>query len=116
LYFNQATCINRLNDGQLKEQSLSMISKRIIEFLRMNVLSVDESLGIILRFLDLVSPTQANDLRDLLDVMDESEREFFLQSLKDDPSIYLSIKPLSESVSLDQLNLIYKEFPWIQQY
>lgn len=27
LYFNQATCINRLNDGQLKEQSLSMISK-----------------------------------------------------------------------------------------
>lgn len=116
LYFNQATCINRLNDGQLKEQSLSMISKRIIEFLRTNVLSVDESLGIILRFLDLVSPTQANDLRDLLDVMDESEREFFLQSLKDDPSIYLSIKPLSESVSLDQLNLIYKEFPWIQQY
>lgn len=116
LYFNQATCINRLNDGQLKEQSLSMISKRILQYLNLNVLTVDESFGIILEFLDLVSISQSNKLRDVLETLDDNEKEFFLDSILEDPAIYLSIKPLTESLSIDQLNKIYKAFPWVNQY
>ena len=116
IYFNQATCVNRLNDGQLKEQSLSMISKRIIQYINTGVLDADESLSIILEFLDLVSPSQSNELRDLLETLNYDERDFFLNSIVSEPSIYLSIKPMTESVSLDQLNEIYKRFPWIKQY
>ncbi|MDD3121891.1 MAG: hypothetical protein PHC62_00080 [Candidatus Izemoplasmatales bacterium] len=116
LYFNQATCINRLNDGQLKEQSLSMISKRIINFLNTNTLTADESLGIILDFIGFVSKTQEGELRDLIEIMDDIEKEFFVNAIKNDPSIYLSIKPMTESVSLDDLNAIYQTFPWIDQY
>ena len=32
--FNSSTCVNRLNDGQLKETSLTHIGHRIIEFIQ----------------------------------------------------------------------------------
>lgn len=118
LYFNQSTCVNRLNDGQLKEQSLSMISKRIIDHVKsiQDFASVDESMQMILDFLELVSPSQYEELKKMWDIMADDEKEFFIDSIIQDNALLLSIKPLTESVSLDTLDQIYKRFPWIDQY
>lgn len=118
LYFNQATCVNRLNGGQLKEQSLSMISKRIMDYITLmqDKMYVDELLNMILTFIRIISPSQFNELNNMLSYMTDDEKEFFLDSIINDKAMYLSIMPLTESVSLDTLNMVYKEFPWIKQY
>lgn len=118
LYFNQSTCVNRLNDGQLKEQSLSMISKRLIDLITpmIDYKEPDEIMKIILDFLELSSPTQYVELSNTWSYLADDEKEFFLDSIVQDQALFLSIKPLTESISLDTLDQIYKRFPWIEQY
>ena len=116
ILYNQSTCINRLNHGQLNEQSLSMICKRMLEFIQTNALDVDESLSLILKLLSIVAQEQYLEMSNTLAFMCDEDRECFLYSILEDNAIYLSIKPLTEGLSLDKLASIYKEFPWINQY
>lgn len=120
VYFNSCTCVNRLNQGQLNEMSLTFIGSRILEYINNKTpnISCDEALNMIYRFIKIVSPQEAEDFINML--YDPSttpeDREWFLDGVLNDRYILLSIKPITESMTLDKLALIYEEFPFIQQY
>lgn len=116
MIYNGSTCVNRLNKEQLNEMSLNFYSARIMEFIRTNVLFADEAWNIILKYMDIVSPNQANDLYKTLSTLDENERQMFLDNIKGDDFIRLCNKPITETITNDDLAKILEEFPWIQQY
>lgn len=115
--FNSSTCVNRLNDGQLKETSLTHIGSRILQFIQMVYKNDTETaLNEIIKFISMCSPSQANQLQMIISHYSSEERDMYLQSILDEGSIIISLLPASESLTLDQLNKIYQEFPYATQY
>lgn len=115
IIINQSTCVNRLNPGQLFETSLNHIGSSICRYIRTNLLSPRESLSMIIDFVDIVSKEEANELRNILEKYNEEELEFFIDSIIRDGMIYLSLKPISDNMTLDKLVLLYEKFPWVRQ-
>ncbi|WP_301214476.1 hypothetical protein [uncultured Clostridium sp.] len=115
IIINQSTCVNRLNPGQLFETSLNHIGSSICRYIRTNLLSPRESLSMIIDFVDIVSKEEADDLRNILEKYSEEELEFFIDSIIRDGMIYLSLKPISDNMTLDKLVLLYEKFPWVRQ-
>ena len=115
--FNSSTCVNRLNDGQLKETSLTHIGQRIIQFIDMALkYDTDAALKEIIKFVSLCSADQGQTLQTLIDCYSDEDKDVFLQTVLDDGNIFLSLLPASESMTLDQLDRIYKEFPYVKQH
>lgn len=115
--FNSSTCVNRLNDGQLKETSLTHIGARILQFVKMAYQNdTDTALLEILKFIYMCSPTQGEQLKMLMDQYTSEDKDIFLQSIFDEGNIILSLLPASESLTLDDLDKIYKEFPYAVQH
>lgn len=112
---NSSTCMNRENIGQIHEITLTHIGKTIVDYIKMNILSTEESFQMIEKFIRLCSATQADELIMTFNSLDSEEKDQYIQSIIDNGNIYLSLKPISESVSLDKLSHIYSEFPWIKQ-
>lgn len=116
LYFNSCTCVNRLNQGQLDEMSLTFIGERILDYIATYESNWDIAIDMVCKYVSLVSEKQGAKLRQLLYEAPDFEREEFIHGLIQDEFILLSIKPISESMTLDKLAAIYKEFPFISQY
>ena len=115
--FNSSTCVNRLNDGQLKETSLTHIGARILQYIQFVLINdTDSALAEIIKFVSMCSPEQGEELKMIIDAYDSETRDFFLQTYLDDGNIMLSLLPASESLTLDQLSNIYKEFPYAIQH
>ena len=115
--FNSSTCVNRLNDGQLKETSLTHISQRIIQFVDMALkYDTDAALNEIIKFVSLCSEDQGQTMRAMVESYSEEDKDLFLQTILDDGNIFLSLLPASESLTLDHLDRIYKEFPYVKQH
>lgn len=115
--FNSSTCVNRLNDGQLKETSLTHIGGRIIQFINMVLKQdTDASLNEIIKFISLCSPDQGESLRVMIEGYTDEDKDIFLQSILDDENIFISLLPATNSLTLDDLNKIYKEFPYATQH
>ena len=115
LIFNASTCINRLNDGQLKE--LTHIGSRILELISFGVFTYDEAIDMILDYIEMCSPNQARELREILK-MNESDpnfKRFYVDSILDEGFIALSMKPMSEALTLDDIDRLYQKFPWVKQ-
>lgn len=113
--FNSSTCVNRENAGQLFETSLNHISSKLIDYFREQVLHTDEALDMIVEYLSYIVPEQAKFLSEFIKDKDEDDREILLDSIID-KGIVISMKPTSEAIDLDKLDLIYKAFPFIGQY
>ena len=121
IIWNQATCINRANVAQLVEMSLNYISKNIVNRLDNDAsLSVDQLLDILFKYFELVCPSFAEDLMNIF--IDEEFNYYndmccdaltYIEDITSSKGIYLTLKPISEVVTLDTLIAIYKEFPWI---
>lgn len=107
---NSSTCVNRLNPGQLMETSLTHIGSRIVEFLKMQAMDYEDQLEYILKFISMVSPEQAELYRMTLKNADPEDIEYFVNKIKEDGYILLSNRPITENMTLDKLNEIYKEF------
>lgn len=115
--FNSSTCVNRLNDGQLKETSLTHIGERVLQFVSMAYKDdTDAALAEIIKFISMCSPDQAEVLSSMISKYSSEDKDIFLQSILDEGNIIISLLPASESLSLDQLNEIYKEFPYATQH
>lgn len=116
--FNGFTCINRLNWGQLAEVSLTFMGSRILEHINNTKMHTWEAINMIYRYIKYVSEDEAEDFYNMLYHEDttEEDREWYLSRMIDDGFIMLSNKPISESINIDTLNEIYKEFPFIEQY
>lgn len=117
LIWNQATCVNRLNNGQLIETSLNYISKHLLMFMDTHLMHADECLNMIIDFYKSVSDDYGSYLEKYIETCcDDEEMELIVGSLitENDEGLYLCVKPMTEALSLDQLREIYKKFPWIK--
>ena len=123
LIFNSGTCINRENDGQMKETSTNMCSSRIIEFMDTHVMHPDEMLEMYVQFISFISPKMAKYAQEIIDTYnkleDDKAREYMIElinELSTDECIYTSVDPITESMSIDTINAIHKAFPCTTQY
>lgn len=117
ILFNSCTCVGRLNPGQMFETSTTFIGKRIIDFILFNILTVDESMELIREYMQLVGCKMDEFIEDMLDPNNPEElKEQYLNSIVNDSGIMLSLEPISESMTIDQLSKIYDEFTWAKPY
>lgn len=116
--FNGFTCTNRLNWGQLAEVSLTFMGSRILEYIENHKMSTYDAIDMIYRYIKHVSEEEAEAFYNMLyaETVSEEDRDWYLSSMLDDGYIMISNKPISESMNIDKLNDIYKEFPFIEQY
>lgn len=117
ILFNSCTCVGRLNPGQMFETSTTFIGKRLIDFILLNVLDPDQSLELVREYMQLTGTQMDEFLEELLDPNNSDEfKEQYLNSIVKDNGIMLSLEPISNSMTIDQLAAIYKEFAWAKPY
>lgn len=113
IIFNKATCVNRLNPGQLIEQSLNHITSRIIDYINMNILQPEECLEMFLTFLKIVNPDQYVYYKSFTDTLtDDCQIMDFVGTFINDHGIIMSLMPLSSNVDIDKLAELYEAFPF----
>lgn len=115
---NKNTVIARENPGQLWEIELNNISHDIINAMRENIFDVDYCMELYLKFINMVSKSFGACVRsELLNITSpgafksEQDVEDFIESIKEDDYIFVSVAPISDNMSIDKLEAIYKEFP-----
>lgn len=113
--FNSSTMYNRENIGQCFELSLTHIGTEIINKIYKENLDLNTSFNLIKKFISLCSEEQANYLEKCKEDMSTEELASYIYSIIQDGSIFLSLKPISEAMTIDKLRNIYKEFPWINR-
>lgn len=117
ILFNSCTCVGRLNPGQMFETSITFIGKRLIDFILLNILDPDQSLELIREYMELTGTQMSEFLEEMLDPNNSDElKEQYLNSIINDKGIMLSLEPISNSMTIDQLGKIYDEFTWAKPY
>lgn len=112
---NSSTCVNRENIGQWHELSLTHIGKCITDLASIKYFDTNEALHEYIKLLSFCSPEQATDMANSISSYTDEERDMYLQSIIDSGNIIMSIKPMSESMSLDLLSELYDAFPYVTQ-
>lgn len=115
LIMNAFSFVNRENPGAPHELSLTHISRTIVDFIRMNVMSTAEAMQMIIVFLGYVSASMAAAQADYFNSLSDEEKDMYLQSIIDDGVIYMSNKPMTESMTQDRIKEIYDEFNFVHQ-
>ena len=115
IILNSNGVYGRENIGQLFELSVTHIGCELVHRIASGEYTIDESLDLILKYINFVSQEQAQSLRITLSDMNMEEKRFFLESVVMDGAIHLSAKPITESFSIDKLAEMYKAFPWVKQ-
>ena len=109
--------VGRLNPGQLFEISTNFIGSRLLQYINMGINPPGEEAQMYLKFLEIVAPTQHKFIKDRFDNnMSDEEIGVYLNGIIESGDIYTCAEPISESLSLSKLELLYNEFPWIQPY
>lgn len=117
ILFNSCTCVGRLNPGQMFETSTTFIGKRIIDFILLNVLTIDECTDLVREYMQLVGCDMDEFLEEMLDPNTSEEyKSEYINSIINDSGIMLSLEPISNSMTIDTLGKLYDEFPWATQY
>lgn len=115
--WNIATCVNRLNPGQLFELSLNFISANIVRALKNRAFGVEECIETVFKLYHRLSPELAQAFLEgvNLQVDDNDALECIASLLTPDmDGIYLPLKPISEQVTFNDLLNLYKDYPWIK--
>lgn len=116
IIFNLFTMNNRKNPGQVFEHHTNHISHEICNHIRNGDYSVDEAFSMISTFLKVVSPQQYTVMQNTLQNMTMDEKAFFLESIVKSGNIAISTRPISDSLTIDQLLEMYQLFPFVDQY
>ena len=134
--YSMCTCINRLNDGQLFETSITSIGWKLLEYIKANVKDYDVAFQLIHKYIWLLNPEQADEIAMQYrfnygrpDPMDDRarlapvehddnqfDRDLFIEEILHDGYIMVSMAPISSNMCIDKLRLIYKEFPFLEKY
>lgn len=117
LIWNQATCVNRLNPGQLFELSLNFISNNIAKYILTFVQDVELCVSIIYEFLETLSYDWATFFIEQMESCINDDEAIFVLSewiAENGDGLYLPLEPISESITLDTLIDIYHKFSWIK--
>jgi DNA-directed RNA polymerase beta subunit len=115
IIFNSSTMINRENVGQSFELSLTHIGNEILARIVRDKLSVNEAYNMIKTYISFCSPEQAIYLEERKNMMTIDELMFFIESIIESGSIHLSMKPISDTMTIDKLLQLYEAFPWVEQ-
>lgn len=116
LIWNQATCVNRLNPGQLFELSLNFIASNITKYLLTFAKDIEICIDTIKRFFDIVSDDYSRYLIKNIDsCVNDDEVAFTVYDClaENGDGLYIPLEPITECITLDTLMDLYKEFPWI---
>lgn len=132
--YSMCTCINRLNDGQLFETSVTYIGWQLVQYILQNNLTYDQAFALIYKYINLLNPEQAEELSTKYKFsygkpdyrsdspgeceMDDNQfnRDMFVEGILHDGFIMLSMQPISSNISIDKIRQIYHEFPFIKHY
>ena len=115
IIFNSSTMINRENVGQSFELSLTHIGNSILNRIVSGTVDLDEAYDMIYRYINLCSPEQAAYMNEMKQDMSREELMFFIESIISSGSIHLSMKPISDTMTIDKLAELYDAFPWVEQ-
>ena len=81
LIWNQATCVNRLNNAQLIESSLNYISKHLLMYMDSHLLHADECLNLLVDYYKMISDDFGNYLINYLETnCDDEDLEMLVGS------------------------------------
>lgn len=105
----------RENPGQLFELSMTHIGCEILERIKTGEYSLEESFNMITKYIEFISPAEAESMRDLLSKASQDELAFFMESILKDGAIAISARPISEAINIDVLAKMYEAFPWVKQ-
>lgn len=115
IIFNSSTMINRENVGQTFELSLTHIGNEIVYRIASGKCNLEEAYQMIKTYVQLCSPEQADYMEELKQNMSEEELAFYIESIIDSGSIHLSMRPITDGMTIDKLANIYEAFPWVKQ-
>jgi len=113
--FNSSTMINRENTGQCFELSLTHIGVAIIDEIKKGKYSLDQAFNLIKKYVEFCSPEQAQALEEYKNHSTQEDLMFFIESIMNDGAIHLSIRPISDTMTIDKLDAMYKAFPFVKQ-
>ena len=113
--FNSSTMINRENVGQSFELSLTHIGSEILYKIQKDKIGLKEAFDMIYTYVNICSPQQAEYMKEMTDHMSKEELMFFVESIIESGNIHLSMRPISDTMTIDKLAEIYDAFPWIEQ-
>jgi DNA-directed RNA polymerase beta subunit len=113
--FNSSTMVNRENVGQCFELELTHIGSSIIGKIIADKLNLDQAYNMILTYVNIVSPEQGEYMKERCSKMSYEELSFFIESIISSRAIHISKKPLTDPMTIDKLDLLYKTFPWVEQ-
>ena len=115
LIINSSTCVNRENVGQWHEMSLTHIGKCLIDLARLKAFDNQDLIQELVKFVSFCSYEEGEYLGSVINSYSPEDRKVFINSIIDSNNIVQSIKPISESMAIDQLAEIYQAFPYIRQ-
>jgi hypothetical protein len=107
--------INRENVGQSFELSLTHIGSEILYKIQKDKIGLKEAFDMIYTYVNICSPQQAEYMKEMTDHMSKEELMFFVESIIESGNIHLSMRPISDTMTIDKLAEIYDAFPWIEQ-
>lgn len=116
LVWNQSTCVNRLNPGQLFELSLNFIASNITNYMLTFAKDIEICVDTLKRFFDIISDDYSRYLIDSIEsCANDDEAAFTIYDCLADngDGLYIPLEPISECINLETLMELYKEFPWI---
>lgn len=112
---NSSTMYNRENAGQIFELEINYISMRILDRIRDECMNPELALEYILKFVQLQSPIQYEAMKKYTASLDGDQLNLFIDSILSHRCIHVSNSPISETMDIDKLGILYQAFPWIQQ-
>lgn len=117
LIWNQSTCVNRLNPGQLFEHSSNFISKNLCQFILTIPQDVEICINIMNTFYKHFSDEWAKFVEEEIENCVNDDEVLFCISdwiTEDFDGLYIVTKPISEQITLDTLFELYADFPFIK--
>ena len=134
--YSMCTCINRLNDGQLFETSITYIGWQLTEYIEANVKDYNIAWALITKYVSILNPTQAEEMLTMYridygtgpDPMDANaqsgiiaddehyNRNIYIEMILHDGCIMVSIPPISSNMCIDKIKEIYDSFPFLKKH
>ena len=115
LVINSSTCVNRENVSQWHEISLTHIGKCLVDIAKTGILDMDHIMHELIKFISFASYDEALDIESTWNHLDDQEKQIFMGSIIDAGNINMSIKPITESMTIDELAEIYRAIPYASQ-
>ena len=112
---NMCGVYGRENAGQLFEITVSYICIEILEYINLKVLDVGQIIEMYLDLLKIVAPSMVEYTVGILGRMNDDEAIIYIQGVcGSEKSMYLVIEPMSENMTIDKVDQLYKTFSWIK--